>query len=137
MDTSLLGTQGANDWTIGRLSSATAYTYYPDGTSASTVTQYMHDQRGNVNVQRQLVITSAWTLATPLPAYQLNQSFNDNNQPTTTQIMKQSQVDSSWSPDVTYTLVYDGTTGQLSGMSNNSTAVANLATLSYDNHGLQ
>lgn len=134
-DASRLGTQGTNDWAIGQLNQSVAYTYFPDGTSAVTTMQYMHDQRGHLMVQKQFVTDGAWNLTTPLPGYQLNQSFNDANQPTTSQFLKQSEVDGSWSTDTTYTLVYDSTTGQLSGISNTGTATANLATVGYDQHG--
>src|SRR5260370_23570901 len=60
----------------------------------------------------------------------MTQAYNDASQPTMTQTSKGGQT------SYTFSQAYDSTTGQLTGLSNNSTTVANLATLGYNAQGL-
>jgi RHS repeat-associated protein len=128
-DTSVLGVQGTTDFAVGQLTQSVATTYFPDGTSASVTEQYQHDQRGQgVAETLQLTLPGGWNITNALPTYEMTQAYNDAGQPTTTQTLVGSQT------GYTFTQVYDGTTGRLTGLSNNSVASANLATLAYDNH---
>jgi len=70
---------------------------------------------------------ASWNITSALPSYKVQYSYNDANQLTTTQ--------TSTSPSgqgYTTTQVYDSTTGVATGLSNNGTASANLATLVYN-----
>lgn len=126
-DTTTLGTQGSNDFPVGQPTRSIATTYYPDGTSTTVTEQFQHDQRGQVTAQTlQFSLPANWNVTTALPTYQLTQSYNDANQQTTTQTTIGNQ------PGYTFTQVYDGTSGQLTGLSNNNVGTANLATLSYN-----
>ncbi len=88
---------------------------------------YEHDARGrSIGQQAQFSLPSAWNVTTALPANQMQSSYNDANQLTTTVT---STVPSG--QGFTTTQVYDPTTGVKSGLSNNGTATSNLATLSY------
>ena len=60
----------------------------------------------------------------------MTQSYNDADQPTSTQTTVGGQTGS------TFSQAYDSTTGLLTGLSNNATGIANLATLSFETHGL-
>ena len=79
-----------------------------------------------------LTVPASWNVTTPLPTYQLALQYNDANQLTTTQT-------STLHPTVsglTTSQVYDSTTGVLTGLSNNLTAIANLASLSFNSNAL-
>ncbi len=129
-DTSTLGTAGSTDFPIGQMTRSIATTYYPDGTSVSTTQQSQHDQRGRLtSATLQLSVPSSWNVTTALPTYQLNLSYNDANQLMTTQTTVGGQAGD------TFSQAYDSTTGLLTGLSNNTTGVANLATLGYDATG--
>src|SRR5579885_2257618 len=75
----------------------------------------------------QLGLPAAWNVTSALPAYQMAQSYNDANQPTTTTL---TAVGASYS----FTQVYDSSNGVLQGLSNNGNSTANLATLSYNEY---
>jgi RHS repeat-associated protein len=130
-DTTTLGTQGTNDFPVGQVTKSIATTYYPDGTSATTTEQFQHDQRGQATTStQQIALPGDWNVTTALPTYQETQAYNDANQPTTTQTTISGQ------PGYTFSQAYDSTTGQLTGLSNNSTGVANLATLAFNSQAL-
>ncbi len=124
-DSSQLGTQGSTDFPVGRLTKSVATTYFPDGSSGTVTNLYQHDQRGRlVTEQLQLGLPSGWNVTTTLPTYQVAQSYNDADQPTTTT--------TSTNPagqGYTATHLYDSTMGALTGLSNGS---ATLATLVYN-----
>lgn len=129
-DTSKIGTQGSSDFSIGLMTQSVATTYYPDGTSATTTQQFQHDLRGRVvTTNLQVAVPSSWNVTTTLPTYQSTIAYNDANQATTTQTRIGSLV------GYTFTQAYDSTTGQLTGLSNNSTGVANLATFGFNTQG--
>ena len=74
----------------------------------------------------QLTWPGSWGVTTPLPTYQISASYNDADQPTT--------VTTSTNPagqGYTTTNVYDSTSGALIGLSNTSSANANVATLTF------
>lgn len=126
-DQSKLGSVGSSDFPIGQLTQSIATTYYPDGTSTATTEQFQHDQRGQSITQTlQLTLPASWNVITALPTYQMTQAYNDAKQQTTTQTTVGGQ------PGYTFTQVYDSAIGQLTGLSNNSTGTATLATLSYN-----
>ncbi len=131
-DTSQIGTQGSTDFPIGRLTKSVASTYYPEGGNTNSNELYQHDARGRIITERLRlpVLPSSWNLS--LPTYQLTQSYNDADQPvtTTTSVTNQSGL------GYTFTRVYDGTTGVLTGLSTNGSAQANLASLSYNVNAL-
>ncbi|MBE3560403.1 MAG: RHS repeat protein, partial [Ktedonobacteraceae bacterium] len=127
---SFLGTQGSSDFPVGRLTQTVATTSFPDGASASVTQQYQHDQRGRVTATKLFFgLPVSWNVTAALPSYQLNQSYNDADQPTTTQTQVGGQT------SYTFSQAYDSTTGVPTGLSNTTTAVPNLATLGYDVHG--
>src|SRR5581483_6725425 len=129
-DVSRLGTQGSSDFPVGALTQSVATTYYPDGSAATTTQQMQHDQRGRLTSSTlQLGVPGSWNVTTALPTYQENLSYNDANQVTTTQTTVGGQA------GYTFSQAYDSTTGHLTGLSNNTTGVANLATLGYDAQG--
>lgn len=129
-DQSKLGSAGSSDFPIGQLTQSIATTYYPDGTSASTTQQSQHDQRGRVaTTTLQISLPAAWNVSTALPTYQETQAYNDADQQTSTQTTTGGQT------GYTFTQVYDSATGQLTGLSTNTTGATNLATLGYDTHG--
>ncbi len=128
-DLTELGTKGSTDFPIGQLSKSDTTTHYTDGTSATVSVAYQHDSRGRlINSHMGFVsLPSTWNITSALPSYRVQYSYNDANQPTTTA--------TSTSPSgqgYTTTQVYDSTTGVLTGLSNNGTASANLATLLYN-----
>ena len=126
-DTTVLGTQGLTDFPVGHLTQSVATTYYPDSTSATATEQTQYDQRGRpILGQMTLTWPGSWGVTTPLPTYQLSTSYNDADQPTT--------VTTSTNPagqGYTTTNVYDSTSGALIGLSNTSSANANVATLTF------
>src|SRR6266571_4191401 len=127
-DTTTLGTQGSTDFPVGQLTQSVATTYYPDGSSATATQKFQHDQRGRlVTAQLQLALPSSWNVTSALPTYQLALSYNDADQLTTATT---STIPSG--QGYTFTQVYDSTTGVLTGLSNNSSSTANLATLIYN-----
>src|SRR5579885_2991579 len=75
----------------------------------------------------QLGLPAAWNVTSGLPAYQMAQSYNDANQPTTTTL---TAVGASYS----FTQVYDSSNGVLQGLSNTTSSTANLASLSYNEY---
>src|SRR5579885_3147562 len=129
-DTSVMGTAGSTDFPIGQMTKSIATTYYPDGTSTTTTQQSQHDQRGRLSsATLQLSVPGSWNATTALPTYQMNLAYNDANQLMTTQTTVGGQA------GYTFSNAYDSTTGLLTGLSNNTTGVANLATLGYDAQG--
>ncbi|HZR39854.1 MAG TPA: RHS repeat-associated core domain-containing protein, partial [Ktedonobacteraceae bacterium] len=130
-DTSLLQLSGTTNYITGRLGQSIATTYYPDGSSVSTTEQFEYDQRGRLIAgNEQLSVPSGWNVSTPLPTYQKHLSYNDDDQLTMT------QTTVGGATGYTFTQVYDSTTGKLTGLSNNSTGAANLASLGYNVNGL-
>ena len=130
-DSTMLGTKGSTDFPVGQLTQSLYYTYYPDGSRAGVTYQFQHDQRGRaITEQMQLSLPTAWNVTTALPTYQLTQAYNDANQPTTT------STQAGGTAGYTFTQVYDATNGSLQGLSNNGTATASLATLSYNANAL-
>jgi len=130
-DTTLLGTQGSTDFPVGRLTKSVATTYYPEGGSLNTTEKTQYDQRGRVvTAQEKFSLPNAWNVTTALPTYQASFSYNDANQLTAT--ATSTIVGTQSTPGYTFTEVYDSTLGILTGLSNNGTGVANLATLNYN-----
>lgn len=130
-DSSPLHLSGATNYSVGRLGQSVATTYYTDGSSVASTEQFAYDQRGRlVASTEQLSVPSSWNVTTALPIYQEQTAYNNANQPTTTQTTAGGAAGS------TFTQVYDGTTGLVTGLSNNTTGAANLASLSYEQHGL-
>ncbi len=133
-DTSTLGTAGSTDFPVGQLTQSIATTYYTptDYTNKSTVTQqFQHDQRGqSVATTVQVSVPSSWGVTTALPTYKQTQTYNNADQPMMT------QTTAGASAGYTFSQAYDSTTGQLTGLSNNGTGVANLATRSFNTQGL-
>lgn len=130
-DTNVLGTQGNSDFPIGRLTRTIATTYYPDGSSATVTQQAQYDQRGRqTTATLQIGVPASWNVTTALPTYQLALSYNDDNQLTETQTSAGGQT------GYTFSQAYDSTTGQLTGLSNNATGAANLATTGFNSSGL-
>ncbi len=128
--TSELQLAGTTDYATGRLTQTVATTYYPDGTSAATTQQYEHDQRGRVIASNMsIAVPSSWNLTTALPTYLETQGYNNNDQPTMT------QTTVGGAPGYTFSQAYDSTTGMLTGLSNNATGVANLATEAFNAAG--
>ncbi len=127
-DTSTLGTQGSTDFPVGQLTKSVATTYYPDSSATGVTQLYQHDQRGQlITEQMSFSLPGSWNVTSGLPTYQLAQSYNDANQPTTT-----TTSSTPSGQGTTTTQVYDSTTGVLTGLSNNGTASADLATLVYN-----
>ena len=133
-DTTTLGTAGTTDFSIGDLTQSIATTYYDPNnySNKATVTQqFQHDQRGRgVASNLQIGVPSSWNVTTTLPTYMQTQSYNDASQPTTT------QTTVGGAAGYVFSQAYDSTTGTLTGLSNNATAVANLATQGYNAQGL-
>ncbi|GCE17676.1 hypothetical protein [Dictyobacter kobayashii] len=128
---SKLGTPGSTDFPTGRMTQDISTTYYPDGTSSQSTYQYQHDARGQLTAETmQLSVPSSWNVSTALPTYKETQAYNDDGQATTTQTTVNGQ------PGFTFSQAYDSTTGTLTGLSNNATGVANLASVSFEGHGL-
>ncbi|MHB8598471.1 MAG: RHS repeat-associated core domain-containing protein [Ktedonobacteraceae bacterium] len=131
-DTNELGTKNVDDFPTGRLTQTVATTYYPDsGNPTVTTTEKMqYDARGRLTTQQlALILPSSWNITTPLPTdYQMTLGYNDANQLVTTQ--------TSTNPSgqgYTTTNLYDGTTGVLNGLSNQSNATTpDLAALSFN-----
>ncbi|GCF07609.1 RHS repeat-associated core domain-containing protein [Dictyobacter arantiisoli] len=128
---SKLGVAGSTDFPNGLLTQDISTTYYPDGTSSQTTSQYQHDNRGRAIAETmQLSVPSSWNVSTALPTYQETQSYNDAGQPMTTQTTINGQ------PGTIFSQAYDATTGLLTGLSNNAVGAANLASLSLNGNGL-
>ncbi len=127
-DTSQLGTQGQDDFAIGRLTRSIATTSYPEGGKVQTTEKYQYDERGRVTrAQQKFALPSSWNVTTALPTYQLTQTYTDADQPEKTQTSTQNPYAAGYS----FAPVYDSTLGVVTGMSNDGTQTANLATLSY------
>ena len=125
-DSNQLTLSGTTDYPVGELTRSVSTTYF-SGSAASVTELYEHDARGrSTGEQVQFSLPSAWNVTTALPTYQAQSSYNDANQLTTgtTSTIPTGQ-------GYTTTQVYDSTTGMQTGLSNNGTATANLATLSY------
>jgi len=124
---------------VGRLTQSVSTTVYPDGTQSTSTESMQYDQRGRVQTQQlALALPSGWNITTALPVYQLSQSYNDANQPTSTQTS--TIVGTQQTPGYTFTEVYDGTsgnnTGALIGLSNNLGATPNVASLLLNENAL-
>ncbi|HVB25333.1 MAG TPA: RHS repeat-associated core domain-containing protein, partial [Ktedonobacteraceae bacterium] len=131
-DTNELGTKNVDDFPIGRLTQTVATTYYPDsGNPTVTTTEKMqYDARGRLTTQQlALVLPASWNITTPLPAdYQMTLGYNDANQLVTTQTCTNPS-----GQGYTTTTLYDGTTGVLTGLSNQKNATTpDLAALSFN-----
>ncbi len=126
-------TWSGTNYTIGRLTQSFAINYFPspDNTQGKVTENMQYDQRGRLVTERLNVTATGGTLAFPtFPQYQKTQTYNDADQP----MMTQTTVGGS--AGYTVSQAYDSTSGTLTGLSNNSTGVANLATLSYNGQGL-
>ncbi len=118
---------GSTNYAVGQLTQSVATTYYPspDYTQGNITENFQYDQRGSSITQRLQVAATGGSLTFPtFPLYQKTQSYNDASQPTTT------QTTVGGSAGYTFSQAYDSTTGTLTGLSNNTTGTANLATLS-------
>jgi RHS repeat-associated protein len=118
---------------VGQLTQRIATTYLPgpDYAQGKVTENKQYDQRGRLLTQRLQIQVTGGSLPFPtLPLYEQTSAYNNANQPTTTQTTNGGQ------PGFTSTQVYDSTTGVLTGLSSNTTAAANLATLSYNAMGL-
>jgi RHS repeat-associated protein len=132
-DTSQLGTQGQDDFAIGRLTRSIATISYPEGGKVLTTEKYQYDERGRVTkAQEKFALPSSWNVTTALPTYQLTQSYTDADQAEKTQTSTQNPYAAGYS----FAPVYDSTLGVVTGMSNDGTQTANLATLSYNVNAL-
>ncbi len=134
-DTSQLGTQGQDDFAIGRLTRSIATTSYPEqnGGQLLTTDKLQYDQRGRVTkAQEKFALPSSWNVTTALPTYQMTQTYTDANQPEKTQTSTQNPYAAGY----TFAQVYDPTLGVVTGMSNDGTQTANLVTLSYNVNAL-
>ncbi len=126
-DTNKLTLTGTTDYPIGRLTQSVSTTYF-SGSAASVTEAYEHDARGrSIGESVQFSLPSSWNVTTALPTSQEQMSYNDADQLTTTQT---STIPTG--QGFTTTQVYDATTGVKSGLSNNGTATADLATVSYN-----
>lgn len=123
-DTSKLTVAGTTDYPIGRLTQSVATTSFPDGSSLSVTEPFEHDARGRLSAEQLHFgsFPSGWNVTTPLPTYQVQDSYNDADQLTSTNPTGQGY---------TATQVYDST-GALYGLSNTGNATANLATVVYN-----
>ncbi len=122
-----------SDYPVGRLTQSVSYTDYPDGSSVATTESTQYDTRGRaITAQMALTLPSGWNVTTALPTYQLSQSYNDADQPTTTQTSTIANGQST--PGYTFRQIYDSTTGALIGLANNSTNAADLVTQLLNNN---
>lgn len=111
---------------IGRLTQAVTYTYYqaPDNATGTVTESMSYDVRGHLTSKSlQLAVSGTGITFPTLPTYTQTLSYNDADQLVTT------TVSAGGTTDYTFTNVYDGTTGVLSGLTNGSTS---LATLTYN-----
>ncbi len=70
-DSNILGTQGSDDFPLGRLTKSVATTYYPEGTTLSTTQKWQYDARGRVSTtQLKFSLPASWNVTTALPTYQ-------------------------------------------------------------------
>jgi len=134
-DTTEIGTQGSNDFSVGRLTKSQSFTYYPEGGTTQSTEKYQYDQRGRVTTEQlKLNLPNSWNLT--LPTYQLSEQYTDADQPLTTQtstINGQGQN----TPQYTETDVYDSTLGVLTGQGNTiSPTNADLASITYNVNAL-
>ncbi|MBV9258440.1 MAG: hypothetical protein JO215_10515, partial [Ktedonobacteraceae bacterium] len=126
-------TWSGTNYAVGELTQSIAITYFPgpDYAQGKVTENWQHDQRGRLITSRLNMGVTGGSLAFPtFPQYQETQSYNDADQP----MMTQTTVGGN--NGYTFSQAYDGTTGTLTGLSNNSTGVANLATLGYNSQGL-
>ncbi len=128
-DTTTLGTQGTTDFPVGRLTKSITTTHYPDSSYAQVSELYQHDKRGRLIDEQSSFpnLPGNWNVTTALPSYKMQESYNDANQVTT--------ITTSTNPagqGYTTTQVYDSATGVQTGLSDNGTATADLATLSFN-----
>jgi hypothetical protein len=115
-DTSFLQMSGTTNYIAGKIGQSIATTYYPDGSSVATTEQFEYDQRGRTIATNESISSpGGWSITRALPTYQETQTYNDNDQPMMTQTSAGVQV------GYTVSQAYDGTTGMLIGLSNNST----------------
>ena len=115
----------------GRLTQSFAINYFPnpDYTQGKVTENRQYDQRGRLITQRLQLTATGGSLTFPaFPTFQQTLTYNDADQlaTSTTNTTPAGQ-------GYTFTNVYDST-GSLYGLSNNGTATANLATLSYSTH---
>jgi RHS repeat-associated protein len=125
-DSNKLTISGTTDYPVGQLTQSVSTTYF-SGSAASVTESYEHDARGrSIGEQLQFSLPSSWNVTTALPSYLAQSSYNDADQLTTT-----TTSTNPTGQGFTTTQVYDSATGVKTGLSNNGTATANLATLSY------
>ena len=123
------------DYPVGRLTQSVSTTVYPDSTQSSSIESVQYDQRGRVQTQQlALSLPSSWGVTTALPVYQLSQSYNDANQPTSTQTSTIANGQST--PGYTFTQDYDSTTGTLVGLSGDLGTTPDVAALAYNANAL-
>lgn len=128
-DTNILGTQGTDDFPVGRLTKSVATTYSPEGTSLTTTEKWQYDTRVRVTTaQLKFSLPASWNVTNALPTYQETLSYTDADQleTTTTSILNQS------GQGYRFSQIYDQTLGLLTGLSTGSTSSANLAWLNYN-----
>jgi RHS repeat-associated protein len=132
-DVTELGTQGQNDFPLGRLTRSVSSSAYPEGGTATTTELYQHDARGRiVTEQMSLSLPTSWNVTTPLPTYQLAETYTDANQPEQTTTSRLNPSANGY----TFANVYDPTLGVLTGLSDDGTQNPNFATLSYNANAL-
>ncbi len=115
----------------GRLTQSFAINYFPnpDYTQGKVTENRQYDQRGRVITQRLQLTATGGSLPFPaLPTFQQTLTYNDADQ-----LITSTTNTTPAGQGYTFTNVYDST-GSLYGLSNNGTATANLATLSYSTH---
>jgi hypothetical protein len=131
-DSSKLTVSGTTDYPKGELTQSVSKTYVtgsPGGDTVTTTESYEHDARGRLSAEQMQfgTLPSDWGITANLPSYLAQYTYNDADQPTTTA--------TSTTPSgqgYTTTQVYDTTTGVPTGVSNNGSATANLATVVYN-----
>jgi RHS repeat-associated protein len=130
--------EGYGAYNNGRLSTAESVNYYPgESEPTAQVSQFFrYDQRGQLvydDLDIYGITFSDIEGTYGLESYTHTQSYNDADQPTTTQTFTTKPF---YDPELAYTFtqVYESTSGGLIGLSDNSVSAANLATQSFDAH---
>jgi YD repeat-containing protein len=118
------------------LTKSVEFTHYPEGGQASATDKVQYDERGRVITQQEIIgVPSTWNVTKALPTYQETLSYNDADQLQTTATSTINSQNQS-TPGFTQTQVYDGTTGVLTGLSDNTGSTPNLATITYNINAL-
>ncbi|MGH2496411.1 MAG: RHS repeat-associated core domain-containing protein [Ktedonobacteraceae bacterium] len=128
-DTNKLTVSGTTDYPKGQLTQSVALTIFPDSTSATTTELFEHDIRGQLLAEQMTIgnLPGSWNVTTALPAYQVQNTYNDANQ------LTQTQTSANGVTGYTTYPVYNSTNGWLNGTGKTSGA-ANLANYSYGVH---